>query len=307
VLSSHLPLVISPNLSPVQGGRQIVIAQPAVLAVECMTALLFALATVGFLWRASRSADRLLGPLAAASTVAAFAALNYFVFPSLYSPWIYSGDILRFGFWVVILAGLAHELNGYWRDQARVLVLEERRRIARDLHDGLAQELAFISSQSRLLGSGVLEQRLASAADRALEESRRAIYALTRPLGEPVDIAVARAAEEIATRIGARLTLELQRGIPTTPDVREALRRIVREATVNATEHGHATHIRISLQRNGAGLHLLVEDDGRGFDEARPTDGFGLISIRERAASLGGDVTLRSGVGAGTTLEVILP
>jgi signal transduction histidine kinase len=117
---------------------------------------------------------------------------------------------------------------------------------------------------------------------------------------------VARAAEEVATRVGARLTLDLQPGIETTPAAREALRRIVREATVNATEHGQATHLRISLERNGAGLHLAIADDGSGFDPARPTEGFGLISIHERAAMLGGEARIDSRPGAGTTVEVFL-
>jgi signal transduction histidine kinase len=306
VLSAHLPLVVSPTLSPVEGGREVVIGQPLALVAQLLTMVCFALAAAGFLRRAARSDDRLLGTLAAASAVGAFAALNYFVFPSLYSQWIYSGDILAFVFYVLILAGVAGELNGYWRDLARVAVLEERRRIARELHDGLAQELAFIASQSRLLGSGGVEQRLSSAADRALEESRRAIDALTKPLGEPVEVVVARAAEEVATRVGARLTLDLQPGIETTPAAREALRRIVREATVNATEHGQATHVRISLERNGAGLHLAIADDGSGFDPARPTEGFGLISIHERAAMLGGEARIDSRPGAGTTVEVFL-
>ncbi len=307
VLSAHLPLVVSPTLSPVEGGRQILIGQPGALAAQIFTMALFALAAVGFLRKAERSGEQLHATLAAASTVGAFAALNYFVFPSLYSQWIYSGDILSFVFYVLIFAGVLSELNGYWRDLAQTAVLEERRRIARDLHDGLAQELAFISTQTRLLGSGGREQRLTSAADRALEESRRAIDALTRPLGEPVDVVVAKAAEEVATRVGATLALDLQPGVETTHETREALRRIVREATVNATEHGGATQVRISLQRNGGGLHVAIRDDGAGFDPALPTEGFGLISIRERAARLGGDVTVSSEPGAGTTVEVVLP
>ena len=307
VLTMHLPLVVSPTLSPVAGGRQIAVAQPLALAAQCLTMTLFAAAAVGFVRRASRTDDRLLGTLAAASAVGAFAALNYFVFPSLYSQWIYSGDILSFVFYVLIFAGVARELNGYWRDLARVAVLEERRRIARELHDGLAQELAFIASQSRLLAPESPGPALVSAADRALEESRRAIDALTKPLGQPVDVAVATAAEEVATRVGARLALDLQPGIEATPEVREALRKIVREATINATQHGHASLVSISLRQNGSGLRLLVQDDGAGFDPRRPTDGFGLTSLRERAARLGGRAVLRSEPGAGTVLEVVLP
>ena len=306
-LATHLPAVIPPTLSPVSGGRMIVTGHPTALAAQSLSALLFALAAIGFLRRAPRSDDRLLPVLGAASAAAAFAAFNYFLFPSLYSQWVYSGDILLFAFYLLILAGIGRELNDHWTGLARAAVLEERRRIARDLHDGLAQELAFIASQTGLLGPGRLERQLASAAERALEESRRAIDALTKPLGEPVDVAVEKAAVEGVTATGTKLTLELQPGIATAPEVREALRRIVREATLNAARHGHAAHVRVSLEANGEGLRLRVDDDGDGFDPARQTDGFGLISIRERASGLGGRAAVRSAPGAGTTVEVVLP
>jgi signal transduction histidine kinase len=307
LLATRLPVVVPPNLSPVQGGRQLVIGQPVVLALQLLTTLLFASASVGFLRRATELNDQLMRTLSAAAIVGAFASFNYFVFPSLYSRWIYSGDILRFAFYLLLLVGAARELNGYWRGLALVARLEERRRIARDLHDGLAQELAFIASQSRLLGEGLLEQRLAAAAERALEEARRAVDALTRPLDEQVDVAVARAAEEITVRAGAHLTLELESGLDTPSDVSDALRRITREATINAARHGRATQIRVSLHANGSGLRLCVEDNGTGFDPEAPSDGFGLTSMRERALRVGGELMLQSTPGRGTTVEVVLP
>jgi Histidine kinase len=91
------------------------------------------------------------------------------------------------------LAGAARQIASWQAELAESAASSERRRIARDLHDGLAQELAFISTQSRWLAQGVggedrLEQ-LALAAARALDESRSAIAALTRPLDEPLEVA----------------------------------------------------------------------------------------------------------------------
>jgi signal transduction histidine kinase len=306
-LATRLPVVVAPALSPVHGGRELVIGQPVVLALQLVTMGLFAIAALGFLRRTGSPPDTLMPMMSVSAVVAAFAAFNYFVFPSLFSEWVYSGDILRFAFYLVILVSVGREVSGYWRGLAQAAVLEERRRIARELHDGLAQELAFIGAQSRLLDPGEPSALLVSAADRALEESRRAIDALTRPLDEPVDVAVARAAEEIATRTGTRLTLELEPGLQTTPEVRDALRRIAREATINAARHGHATRIRVSLAANGEGLRLRISDDGSGFEPGvRPT-GFGLVSMRERATRIGARLALDSEPGRGTTLEVVLP
>lgn len=306
-LASQLPVAISPALSPVEGGRELVTGQPAVLTVQLLTMALFATAAIGFLSRGERTGDPFMATLALAATIGAFAAFNYFLFPSLYSQWVYSGDILLFVFYLLIFAAIARELNSYWRRLAWGAALEERRRIARDLHDGLAQELAFIVRQSKSLGESAGERQLASAAERALDESRRAIDALTRPLDEPLEVSVARAGEEVAKRFGAHLTLQLQKGIPARPPLRDALRRIAREAVINAAEHGQAHHIVLSLEHADGLVRLRVEDDGTGFDPSTPSTGFGLIGIRERAASLGGSLVLRSEPGAGTTLEVALP
>jgi two-component system sensor histidine kinase UhpB len=89
--------------------------------------------------------------------------------------------------------------------------------------------------------------------------------------------------------------------------VSDALRRITREATINAARHGRATRIRVSLDANGSGLRLCVEDNGTGFDPEAPSDGFGLTSMRERALRVGGELMLQSTPGRGTTVEVVLP
>jgi signal transduction histidine kinase len=307
ILAAKLPVAIPPALSPVRGGRQLVIGQPAVLTAQLLTMVLFAAAAVGFLRRGERSNDELMKTLSIGAIVGAFASLNYFLFPSLYSQWVYSGDILRLSFYLIILFGVARELNAYWRGLARAAALEERRRIARDLHDGLAQELAFIASQSRLLRRGAVERRLAAAAERALAESRQAIDALTRPLEEPLDRTITRAAEEIATRFGVGLDLKLKEGVVSDGDTRDAFRRIVREATTNAAQHGRAKHVAVSLELVEEQLRLRICDDGSGFEPGGEFEGFGLISMRERAARIGGDLRLRSAPGAGTTVEVLVP
>jgi signal transduction histidine kinase len=193
-------------------------------------------------------------------------------------------------------------------------VERERRRIARDIHDSLAQDLAFIAARVRILErdptASVRLDHLAIAATRALEHSRTTISTLTRPLDEPLDAALARNATEVAARHGGHAKLRLQAGVVVPPATRESLVMILREAVANAMRHGRAGSVDVSLSQQ-SWLRLRVTDDGRGFDAAaraaRPDAGFGLQSMEERAQALGGGLVVRSAPGAGTTIEVALP
>jgi signal transduction histidine kinase len=186
--------------------------------------------------------------------------------------------------------------------------------MARDLHDGLTQELAYISAQTKRLaaltseiaGDHVRVDHLVSAAERALDESRRAIAALTKPIDQPLHVALTQEAQEVAARIGVEVDLDLDRTIEVDGPTRETLLRIVREAVTNAARHGQADHISIRLS-NGRGLHLEVKDDGKGFDPVVGGPGFGLHSMRERATALGGEFRLASSPGHGTEIQVVLP
>jgi len=193
-------------------------------------------------------------------------------------------------------------------------VERERRRIARDIHDSLAQDLAFIAARVRALerdpAASVRLDHLAIAATRALEHSRTTISTLTRPLDEPLDAALARNATEVAARHGGHAKLRLQAGVVVPPATRESLVMILREAVANAMRHGRAGSVDVSLSQQ-SGLRLRVADDGRGFDAAARAAGsdaaFGLQSMEERAQALGGGLVVRSAPGAGTTIEVALP
>jgi signal transduction histidine kinase len=240
--------------------------------------------------------------------LASVAALHYFLFPSLYSRWVYTGDFVRLLSHLVLLAGAAREIGRYWRSLAAVAVLEERRRIARDLLDGLAQELAFILRRTSRTGQGnAMDAQIAAAAERAIADARRAIAALTRPLDEPLDVALAQAVEEVADRFGQRLVLDLQPNVRVDSVTREELVRIAREAVSNAARHARAPLVRLELS-NGPGIRLRIADDGVGFDpRADGKERFGLVSMRERVRALDGEFRLASAPGAGTTIEVILP
>jgi signal transduction histidine kinase len=187
-------------------------------------------------------------------------------------------------------------------------VLEERRRIARDLHDGLAQELAFIGRN--LLRLDAREEpvaRVAASAERALSESRRAIAALTKPLDEPLEVVLADAVRETADREGTFVDLVLASGIELDYGERDALIRIACEATANAARHGGARLVRVELVARRRRVRLRVSDDGSGFDTAAPSgEGFGLTSMRERAQAVVGSFDVQSQPGSGTTVEVVV-
>jgi signal transduction histidine kinase len=305
-----LPLPIDPALSPAATGGLRVVGNPLVLGGQLVGMVLFACAAAGFARRAAAERDELMSWLAVGATLAAFGRLNYFLFPSLYTDFLYTGDLFTLAFYLVLLVGAARQIHAYHRGLAAMAVMEERRRIARDLHDGLAQELAFIVSQSRgPLAPERLDQ-LASAAERALDDSRAAITALTRPFDEPLDAALSRVAHDIAERMGAHATLDLDPGVELPPPLREALLRIAREGITNAVRHGRAQAVTVSLSQ-ALDVTLTVADDGCGFDTSAPPrragGGFGLISMRERAEAVGGALALTSVPGVGTTLEVVVP
>jgi signal transduction histidine kinase len=290
-----IPLALAPDAA----HRPILLGHHFLLGTQIVGVLLFIAAALGFIQRGERDNDELMRWFAAGAALSAFARFNYFLFPSLYSDWVFTGDFLRLGFCLLLLAGAAREIGSYWRRLASMAILEERRRIARELHDGVAQELAYIVAESS--GS------LAAAAERALDESRRAIAALTRPVDEPLAVALVQAAEEVAGRVGVQLRIDVGKGAEVSPDEREALIRIVREAITNAGRHGGAENVSVELS-NGNGTLLRIADDGSGFDTRHTrVGGFGLVSMRERTEALGGRFKLSSEAGEGTRIEVRLP
>jgi signal transduction histidine kinase len=282
------------------------------IVAEATTAACYGLAAVAFARLAESHADEFLAWLAIGSALAAVAFINYALFPSQFTELIFSGDVFFLAAVTALAFGAVREISREEAVQIRSAVLEERRRVARDLHDGVAQELAFISSQAQWFKRHPDERQallhIMDAVERALDESRGAIAALSRPMDEPLEVALGNAARDVADRVGARLRLDLERGIEVPPEWREALLRIAREAVANAVRHGHARSVTLELG-NGEVVRLRVSDNGGGFDPSAPrsSESFGLTSMRERTESLGGHFAIVSAPGAGTRIEVTLP
>jgi signal transduction histidine kinase len=198
------------------------------------------------------------------------------------------------------------------RRSCRAAVRREREGVARDLHDGLAQELAFIVTQTRRVAPAdhadeASLMAITSAAQRALDESRALIGGLRAGNDRPLDVAVAEAAEELAHRTGASVRVAAADGVVLPAATRDALVRIVREGVTNAVRHAHASDITVELTGE-PGIRLSIADNGVGFDADRASrGGFGLTSMRERARAAGGDFQCLSTPGVGTQIDVVLP
>lgn len=215
---------------------------------------------------------------------------------------------------------LAIHLVRLSQQSRQMAVTAERNRMARDIHDTLAQGFTGVivqleaAADARARGldqeSEAHLARAGNLARESLQEARRSVHALRPRRLETGDLceALRRLMSEITagTSIVAELTLEGEsRPIP--PAWEENVLRIGQEALTNALRHGHAKHVAVRISFSDRELRLQVRDDGSGFDPDRVRDGFGLLGIRERVKELGGEVKVDSALGAGTEIAVVLP
>jgi signal transduction histidine kinase len=299
----HLPSTGGMVHAPILAGAS------GVLAIQFVLVLANVVASTGFARKADRDGDRFAHHLSLAFAVAAFVRINYVLSPSLYSAWVSPGDAFRMASAAIMLWAAAREVSHYWNNALQTAAAEERRRIARDLHDGLAQELAFIVRRARRTDQPADALReIGAAADRALIESRRAIVALSTVPDEPFSDALETVADEVSNRSGVPVRTQIDRTIEPERATAEALLRIAREAMQNAAQHGSPTVITLQFDRD-SDVVLRVTDDGHGIQRSRTSGGargFGLVSMKERAAAIGASFTVASQDGQGTEVEVRL-
>jgi signal transduction histidine kinase len=290
---------------------EVLAGNAASIALKAASVALIAIAAAGFTLRGRRRPDSFTVLLGWGTTLLAFAWLNYLLVPSVYVDWFYAGDALGLLAYLLLALGAVAEIRAYQRDRTRLAAVEERGRLARELHDGVAQELVHVLTQARrqyVQRPGPETEQLVDAAERALRESRAAISTLRAPLDEPLHFALKRTAGELGRRLDLDVRVDAQ-ATDVAPPVREAVMRIVGEALTNAARHGRAHHAAIVL-RGGAHASVTVRDDGCGFDpdpQRIPGGSYGLVSMRERAESFGGRLAIRSAPGDGTEVEVALP
>jgi signal transduction histidine kinase len=281
----------------------------AIESMRGMLSLVVAAAVVGFANRFRIHGEDLDRWLAFAATLMLFASLD-----DLLTPIDGGSHLSQAAF--LLLVGYGVLLVGVWRailsSEFGRAVAEERGRVAREIHDGLAQYLFAVSTHAALLESGAdpaeTLPRLKQAAIAAQREARFAVLALSSAAGTaPFDAALRRYVDVLTADGALDVELEVDSGMRLAPDEQIEIFRIVQEGLANARRHAGAGHAWVLVARRGADRLVTVSDDGTGFDVADgETTGQGLKNMRARAATIGGALTLASTPGRGTALEVVL-
>ncbi|MGK9147787.1 GAF domain-containing sensor histidine kinase [Plantibacter flavus] len=211
---------------------------------------------------------------------------------------------------------VAVELAAARADQQRMLMLEDRGRIARDLHDHVIQRLFATGLGLQTLASGTsgdTSRALTDAVeslDASIAQIRTVVFALTgNPSSQPgLRIRLVSLADEHSAALGHFPTVTFAGAIDhaTTPRQADEFLAVCREALSNAARHSHATATSVHLSLRDDRLQLTVTDNGDGFDPGRTVRRSGIANLRERAQRLGGDCTIGSS-SAGTTVDWWIP
>jgi signal transduction histidine kinase len=214
--------------------------------------------------------------------------------------------------------------NAHLHEQLRSLAIaEERVRIAREMHDGMAQVLAYVNAKAQAVQAHLARNRheeaarqldqLADAAREVYTDAREGINALRTELGPDLDFR--QALEEYIDRwqsqsgIDGRLTVEGELQLPAPVELQ--LLRIIQEALANARKHSGARRVEVGLRQSDGRLLAEVADNGTGFDPAglkrSEFPRFGLAIMRERAESIDGQLEVASTPGGGTRVRIEVP
>lgn len=215
-------------------------------------------------------------------------------------------------------AALAIENSRLFHQAEQAATLEERQRLARELHDSVTQSLygvtMYAEATARLLSGGNIElatehmRAVRATAQEALQEMRLLLFELRPPILEQEGLAAALQAriDTVEGRAGVQTTLKIGEIPPLPPDVEQGLYRIAQEALNNVLKHAQAHEVAVELSRQNGQVVLEITDDGHGFDTimARQNGGLGLHTMTERASQIGGQLSILTAPGAGTRIRV---
>jgi PAS domain S-box-containing protein len=218
------------------------------------------------------------------------------------------------------LAMLALQLTRLSVQNRSAAVLAERNRMARDIHDTLAQgftgvivQLEAAADASAKALNEEAKAHMLSAAELArdsLKEARRSVQAL-RPQAlqdKTLCEALTSLVHTMTQGTALKAVFSVEGELPKLPaGWEENLLRIGQEVLTNTLRHAQARQFSVQLVFDPLAIKLILQDDGKGFDARRKHDGFGLLGIRERVTGMGGQLSIHSKPGAGTTIHVTLP
>jgi len=253
----------------------------------------------------------------------ATSSIAFTVLPPFWATWWFRtlvAMVLVLCGWLVFRAVLRARLRKQREELERERVLlEERMRIAHDLHDDLGSSLALIAMEGELARMNEdadprdALKRVSEGAREVTDNMRRIVWALGSGQDTLGDLAayLRSSAAELMDRADLELVASANittPGLKLTTDQRRHLLLIVKELLLNVTKHAQASKAGLRMVQENGSLSMTVSDDGRGFDvEARMGAGTGTTSLRERVKALGGTVDVRSRRGEGTSVEVTLP
>lgn len=205
----------------------------------------------------------------------------------------------------------------------REAIIEERRRIAREIHDGVAQSLGYLNMKTKLVSDSVSLDNTGRAY-KELSEIQKVVQGTYDDIRESIDqlsheirnvpiiSALSTYIAEFGTNNGLQVDFDYPRPFPGLSPVAELqLFRIVQEALTNVRRHAVATEVKITLEGNDETVNMMIKDNGKGFSleklEDSPPGYHGLNIIKERAETLGGELNISTSPGDGTELMVMLP
>lgn len=207
-----------------------------------------------------------------------------------------------------------------WTQKVRfTAVIEERQRLARELHDAVSQQLFAISMTATAVSRTIerdwerakrqvqLIEEMASVA----QSEMRALLLHLRPVhldGKNLGQALTALVDELKQKVPMEIVLEVDESISLLPHAEDHLFRIAQEALSNTLRHSKASSMRIRLIRLDNNVHMTLQDSGIGFDlEAKKQTSYGLLTMEERVNELGGQLQMISQPGEGTTIHLWVP
>ncbi len=332
--------LVPPFIGPI--GIQEMIAEPRIsgalpdvtgiaLVIQATTAAIFLVGALLYRRSYLRNGPVLDGYLAVAMLIGAISEIHFYFYPAIYGGLVTTAEALRLAFFVVLLLGINAESRSDLRalrtayaaldrlrlSEAERATLEERTRLARELHDGLAQDLWFAKLKHERLVPLVPDEHrslaieVTQAIDAAIAEAKQAVVTMRaaeerdRSLGE----LISRTVDEFSGRSGVRADLSLAdvpEALP--PRTQVEVLRILQEALTNVRKHADATVVRVNAEVAERSFQLSIIDNGRGFrPEETSGDGLGVQGMKERARLLGGDLLVFSEPSGGTAVQLTVP
>lgn len=215
------------------------------------------------------------------------------------------------------LAAANEKLREYALRIENQATLEERNRIAREIHDSLGHSLTVLNLQLETAlklwqanpeKAQSFLKRAKELGSETLHHVRQSVSAMRAysVLEQSLDSAIFALIEDfqLSTNIKFDCHIESQ---PLTDEINTAIYRIIQESVTNICKHAQATEVKLQLTVTAAGLHLLIQDNGIGFNLSQNTTGFGLQSMRDRTLAIGGDFNIESSPGQGCKIDIEIP